>query len=145
MLWLFKSPVERVYAIGSQKDKGRNHYVLASLRFANGGLGLVETSWAHPTSAPLVCRVELCGTEGRIAWDYDQIDGMQTFIEGQGRRAYVLEGENSFANQIAAFIRCIANDLPSPVPGSEARDALQVCLAAIESLESGRCIVVNRL
>jgi predicted dehydrogenase len=145
MLWLFKSPVKRVYAIGSKKMIARNHYVLANLQFANGGLGLVETSWAHPPSAPLNCRVELCGTSGRIAWDYDQIDGMQTFIEGQGRRSYVLEGENSFAAEIASFVQCIENDLPSPVAGNEAKDALQVCLAALESLESGCCVELDSL
>jgi myo-inositol 2-dehydrogenase / D-chiro-inositol 1-dehydrogenase len=143
MLWLFKSPVRRVYAIGSQKETARNHYVLASLQFANGGLGLVETSWAHPPSAPLSCRVELCGTNGRMAWDYDQIDGMQTFIEGQGRRSYVLEGENSFAAEIASFVECIQNDLPSPIPGNEAREALRICLAALDSLESGRCVELD--
>jgi predicted dehydrogenase len=145
MLWLFKCPVRRVYALGSQKATARNDYVLANLQFANGGLGLVEASWAHPPSAPLSCRVELCGTNGRIAWDYDQIDGMQTFIEGQGRRSFVLEGENSFAAEIASFIQCIENDLPSPVPGNEAKEALQVCLAALESLKSGRCVELERL
>jgi predicted dehydrogenase len=144
MLWLFKSPVKRVYALGSQQATARNHYVLANLQFANGGLGLVETSWAHPPSAPLSCRVELCGTSGRVAWDYDQIDGMQTFIEGQGRHSYVLEGENSFAAEIASFVQCINNDLPSPIPGKEAKEALKVCLAALESLQSGRCVEVDR-
>jgi predicted dehydrogenase len=144
MLWLFKSPVRQVYALGSQKPTARNHYVLATLQFANGGLGLVETSWAHPPSAPLTCRVELCGTNGRIAWDYDQIDGMQTFIEGQGRHSFVLEGENSFAAEIASFVQCINNDLPSPVSGNEAKEALQVCLAALESLKSGRCVELDR-
>jgi predicted dehydrogenase len=86
----------------------------------------------------------LCGTLGRIGWDYDQINGMQTIIEGQGRRSYVLEGENSFAAEISDFLRCIDNDLPSPVPGSEAKGALEVCLAASESLASGRCIEMNR-
>jgi predicted dehydrogenase len=144
MLWLFKSPVERIYALGSRQAGAQNHYALATLYFANGGLGLVETSWAHPPSVPLGCKVELSGSLGRIGWDYNQIDGMQTFIEGQGRRSYVLEGENSYAAEIADFIHCIENDLPSPVPGSEAKEALQVCLAALESLESGRCIEVNR-
>ncbi len=143
MLWLFKSPVVRVYACGSQKVSGHNHYVLASLQFENGGLGLIETSWAHPSSAPLSCKVELCGTYGRIAWDYDQINGMHSLIEGQGRHTYVLEGENSYAAEIADFIDCIENDLPSPIPGKQAKDALQVCLAALESLESGRCIEIK--
>jgi predicted dehydrogenase len=145
MLWLFNSPVERVYALGSKPGSGRNHYALATLYFANGGLGLVETSWAHPPSAPLACKVELAGSSGWIAWDYDGIEGMHTIIEGQGRRSYVLEGENSFAAEIADFIHCIADDLPSPVPGSEAKEALRVCLAASESIGSGRCVEVHRL
>jgi predicted dehydrogenase len=140
MLWLFNSPVERVYALGSRQVDRRNHYVLATLYFANGGLGLVETSWAHPPSAPLACRVELAGTHGRIAWDYDRINGMQAIFEGQGRKSYVMEGEDSFAAEIAAFMHCVENNLPSPVPGVEGREALRVCLAALESLESGRCI-----
>jgi predicted dehydrogenase len=144
MLWLFRSPVERVYAVGSRQASGRNRYALLTLYFANGGLGLVETSWAHPPSVPLSCKVELSGTLGRIGWDYDQINSMQTIIEGQGRRSYVLEGENSFAAEIADFIRCIDNNLSSPVPGSEAKEALEVCLAASESLASGRCIEMNR-
>jgi predicted dehydrogenase len=144
MLWLFKCPVERVYALGSKQAGAQNHYALASLYFANGGLGLIETSWAHPASAPFGCRVELSGTLGRISWDYTQVDGMQTITAGQGRRSYVLEGENSFAVEIADFINCIENDLPSPVPGSQAQEALRVCLAALESLESGRCIQVAR-
>jgi predicted dehydrogenase len=65
------------------------------------------------------------------------------FIEGQGCQSHVLEGENSFAAEIADFIRCIENDLPSPVPASEARDALRVCLAAGESLETGRSVALT--
>lgn len=143
MLWLYQCPVERVYAISTRQKAGHDYYALATLRFANGGLGLIETSWAHPPSAPLSCRVELCGDRGRIAWDYDQIEGFQAFIEGQGRQSHVLEGENSFAAEIADFIRCIENDLPSPVPASEARDALRVCLAAGESLETGRSVALT--
>jgi len=145
LMWLFNSPVERVYALGSKPVLGRNHYALATLYFANGGLGLVETSWAHPPSAPLACKVELSGSSGRISWDYEQIESMQTIIEGQGRRSYVLEGENSFAAEIADFIQCIEDDLPSPVPGAEAREALRVCLAALESLASGRSVEVSKL
>jgi predicted dehydrogenase len=145
LLWLFGSPVERVYALGSgPAAAGQNHYTLTSLYFANGGLGLVETSWAHPTSAPFGCRVELAGSLGRVGWAYDTIDGLQTIVEGAGRRSYVLEGENSFAAEIAAFIGCIDNDLPPPVPGWAGREALQVCLAALDSLASRRCVEVAR-
>jgi predicted dehydrogenase len=144
LMWLFASPVVRVYAVGSSRSGGKDHYALATLTFANGGIGLVETSWAHPVSAPLSCRVELSGTRGQIRWDYDQITGMQAFIEGQGRRLFTLEGENSYAAEIADFLHCIEADLPSPVPGSQARDALEVCLAAAESLQTGQCVEIPR-
>lgn len=144
LMWLFQSPVERVYALGSQKTTGNNHYALVQIHFANGGIGLVETSWAHPPSSPIACRIELNGSGGRIAWDYNQIEGMQSLVEGQKPQSHVLEGENSFAAEIADFIRCIENDLPVPVPGSEARAALQVCLAAQESLHTGHCIEIGR-
>jgi predicted dehydrogenase len=142
LMWLFASPVTRVYAVGSGRSGGKDHYALATLTFANGGIGLVETSWSHPASAPLDCRVELCGTRGRISWDYEQITGMQALIEGQARRLFTLEGENSYAAEIADFIHCVEHDLPSPVPGSQARDALQVCLAAVESLRTGQCVEI---
>jgi predicted dehydrogenase len=142
LMWLFASPVVRVYAVGSGRSGGRDHYALATLTFANGGIGLVETSWAHPPSAPLACRVELSGTRGRVSWDYDQITGMQAFIEGKGRQLFTLEGENGYAAEIADFIHCIEHDLPSPVPGEQARDALQVCLAAAESLHTGQCVEI---
>ncbi len=144
LLWLFQSPVDRVYAIGSRKTTGNDHYALVQVHFANGGLGLIETSWAHPPSSPLACRVELTGSLGRIAWDYDQIEAMQVFIEGQKNQPHVMEGENSYAAEIAGFIHCIENDLPSPIPGLEAKDALQVCLAAQESLRTGQCIQMGR-
>lgn len=141
LLWMFKSPVRRVYALGSREPAAhRSHYVLVNLQFANGGLGLVEASWAHPASAPLSSRVELSGSLGRIAWDYSQIDGLQSFVEGRGRSAYILEGENSYAAEIAAFVDCVQNDTPVPIPGEQACEALQVCLAALESLETGRCV-----
>jgi predicted dehydrogenase len=144
LCWLFQSPVDRVYAVGSQKVTGNNHYALVQIHFASGGLGLIETSWAHPPSLPLACSVELTGSQGRIAWNYNQIEGMQTFIEGQPRVPHVLEGENGYAAEIADFIHCIQNDLPAPVPGEEAMTALQVCLAARESLLTGRCVELGR-
>ena len=86
MLWLFQSPVERVYALGTPQLTHKNHYVLINLYFENGGLGLVEASWAHPPGAPLNCRVELSGTHGRVAWDYERIPALRMFSNTTGRQ-----------------------------------------------------------
>lgn len=144
LLWQFGKPARRVYALGSKKRTGKDHYILMNVYFEGGGLGLIEASWAHPAGAPLACRVELCGTQGRIAWDYEQINSLRGFRAGTGKQDFILEGENSFADQINDFVRCIEQDLPSPVSGEQARNALQVCLAALESLETGRCVEITQ-
>jgi predicted dehydrogenase len=144
LMWLFKKPVLRVYALGSRKITGHDHYVLLNLQFEGGGLGLVEASWAHPASAPLSCRVELCADKGRIVWDYSQTSSTGTCFEGKTPQEYVMEGENSFAAEIGDFLHCIEYDLPVPIPASAGREALRVCLAALKSLESGCCVELPR-
>ena len=146
LLWFFNQPVVSVFASGSQpgsQNNQKNHYVLLNLQFANGGLGLVEASWAHPAQMPQNCRVELSGDLGRITWDYPQISALKTFQTDVGAKEYTMEGENSFATQIADFVHCIQNDLPVPIPASAGAAALRVCLAALESLETGKCIALS--
>jgi predicted dehydrogenase len=144
MLWLFQCPVERVYALGNPQPASKDHYVLVNLFFKNGGLGLVEASWAHPIKAPLNCRVELSGTSGRIAWDYERISALRTFSNSNGRQDYILDGEDSFRAEIASFVDCIENNRPSPIPGEQGREALKVCLAASNSLINGSCVEVTK-
>jgi predicted dehydrogenase len=119
-------------------------YALVTLRFANGGLGLVETSWVHPRAHGLMVRTELTGTLGRLAWDYEQISGMQVIREETGRRIMPLLGEDSFVAEIAAFVACIADGTEPPIPAREAIRALQVALAAEESLAHGRTVTLPR-
>ena len=142
LLWLFGEAVVCVFARGAPGNRGQDHYVLINLQFAGGGLGLVEASWAHPASLPLNCRVELCGDKGRIAWDYPQISGLKTWQEGSGAKNYPLEGENSFAVQLAAFVNSIRAGLPAPVSAKEGLAALRICLAALESLTSGKPVML---
>jgi predicted dehydrogenase len=144
LLWLFASPVERVTAVGVHQTLSLPSYALVTLRFANGGLGLVETSWVHPRAHGLMVRTELTGTLGRLAWDYEQISGMQVIREETGRRIMPLLGEDSFVAEIAAFVACIADGTEPPIPAREAIRALQVALAAEESLAHGRTVTLPR-
>lgn len=142
LLWLFGCPVVRVTAVGVRQMLALPSYALVNLRFADGGMALVETSWVHPRAQSLVVRTELTGTLGRLAWDYDQISGMQVIREETGRRIIPLLGEDSFAAEIAAFVRCIEDDTPVPVPAHEATAALEVALAAEESLATGKSVAL---
>ena len=75
----------RVSAVGVEGKINLHSYVLTTLRFADGGMGLVETSWLHPRAQSLLVRTELAGTRGRLHWDYDGIAAMQVI---RARKSY---------------------------------------------------------
>jgi len=134
LLWLFGDRATRVYAMGDDK------YAQVSVRFENGGMGLVEVSWAHPRSHGLIARTELVGAQGRLSWDYDGISSMQVITDKAGKGNLLMVGEDSFVTQTAEFIRCLDDDLPPPISGDDGLAALRMALAALESLETGRVI-----
>jgi predicted dehydrogenase len=138
LLWLFESPVRRVYA--AVAGQGAAQYALVSLRFENGGIGQVEASWAHPGAAGFALRVELVGTEGLLNWDYDQVASMQVVRQDTGKSTLLMVGEDSFVSQCEAFVTCIEADTPPPITGQDGLAALRVSLAALESAESGRAV-----
>jgi predicted dehydrogenase len=142
LLWVFGSPVVRVSAVGVEGKINLHSYVLTTLRFEDGGMGLVETSWSHPRAQSLSVRTELAGTRGRLHWDYDGIAPMQVISEALGKRNLVLVGEDSFATEIADFVRCVVDDTPPPISGDAALEALRVSVAALEALETGRVITL---
>lgn len=141
LLWMFGRPARRVYAVGVRRKIDVHSYALVTIRFQDGGLGLVEVSWAHPRAQGLLVRTELAGTRGRLHWDYDGIASMQVIRDDPPvKRSMVMVGEDSFAAQIADFVRCVEDNTPPPIPGEEALEALRVALAAVESLETGRAV-----
>jgi predicted dehydrogenase len=145
LMWLFNSPVTRVSAVGVQGKINLHTYALVTLRFANGGLGTVEVSWAHPRPQSVNFRTELVGTQGRITWDYEGIASLRVIHAGDethpaGARHMVMLGENSYAAELADFVRCIEMDTAAPVTGEEGLAALRVGLAALSALETGQVV-----
>jgi predicted dehydrogenase len=142
LLWMFGSPAVRVSAVGARGKLNLHSYALVTIAFRDGGLGLVETSWAHPKAQGLTVRTELSGTLGRMHWTYDDIAALEVVTEHAPKRTAVMLGENSFRDEVADFVRCVVDDLPAPISGKEARDALHVALAALHSLESGQTVAL---
>jgi predicted dehydrogenase len=140
LLWLFQDRVVRVSAVGVRKKLDVHGYALMTLRFANGGIGLVEVSWLHPRKQGAIVRNELFGTEGRLAWDYDAIAALQV-INDAGRQNHTMV-PGGWNLQTAGFLRSIREGTPPLVSGREALEALRVGLAALESLETGQAVAL---
>src|SRR5690606_13482874 len=48
MLWITASPVQKVMAYGRGGGTTRADFIIAVLTFANGAVGIVESSWGTP-------------------------------------------------------------------------------------------------
>ena len=135
--------VERVYARGSAPDAGGiAEYVQVLLRFRSGALGHVEGGWAYPP--PLFrTKVEVAGDGGLIEWESDTSAPLVTYTEPEpGAVADVglplsPLAEDPYTTMIKHFYDSLMHDKPFAVTANDALSALQIGLAAIESMRSG--------
>jgi predicted dehydrogenase len=138
LAWVCGSEAVRVHAVGADSPAGPATYTVATVRYANGALGQVEASWAHPAERGFKAVVELTGTAGRISWDYDSVQGGVMHL-ADGRTSWFDPlGERGFAREIGAFVQAVREGTPSPVPVEAGFRATRTALAARESLRTGQ-------
>lgn len=137
LAWLHRSEPVRVSAFASDTAAGPSTYAVVTLRFADGAIGTVETSWAHPPAHGLQVVTEVAGSAGRLEWTYSGVslgslvtsDGAVTHLDPLGSRG--------FRAEIAAFVAAIRDNTAVPVPPAAGRAALRTALAALESVRLG--------
>ena len=143
LAWICDSQPVRVHAIAADTPVGPATYALVTLRYGNGAIGLVETSWAHPEGYGVKVATEMIGSEGRLWWDYDQIaGGTMATTSGEHTRFDVL-GDRGFRAQVGAFVGAVRAGGPSPIGATEGLASLRTALAARESLERGRPVTLS--
>lgn len=138
--WVTDSVPARVHTVGADTPAGPATYALATVRFDSGAMGLVETSWAHPASHGFKLRTEITGTQGRLSWDYDSINGGSMYLADGPTSWFDPLGQRGFVAEIGAFIAAIRNGGSSPVPAEAGLGALRTALGALESLRTGDTI-----
>jgi predicted dehydrogenase len=145
--WFAHSEPVRVYAEEKITRPGGlvPDFISLTVTFANGVIAATEVNNAVPPGYPAYHEFELYGTKGAIrARDIDQ-QPLAQFSDDQGA-AYpcgydtLLDFPDAYAGELAQFVNAIQNDEPVPLPASEARAALRLALAAVESARSGRAV-----
>ena len=134
--WLADSPAVRVHAIGADSVAGPSTYAVATVRYASGAIGRVETSWAHPADRGFKLSSELVGTEGRLSWDSGHIIGGVMYVTGGPTEWFDPIGDRGYRAEMAAFVDAARSGGPSPVPVECGYEALRVALAARESIRT---------
>ena len=132
-----------VYAAGGQYVQKESDYpdvVLASLQFANGAIGLLHSSHISAVG----------GYGGRVDCEGGSIYFPQTWggnatirikpFEGEGREIKIsdIEVPPPVQQEIRVFVDAIRNDTSPPITGLDGRAAVEIALAAYQSVESGQ-------
>jgi scyllo-inositol 2-dehydrogenase (NAD+) len=144
--WLMGQEVRQVQAIGGAlvyhrlAEEGGVDNGLVNIVFADGALGNVELS--RNAAYGYDVRTEVLGSEGGLL-----IGGLQqtplTIMSPAGVSHDVFPWfperfKEAYLNEIRYFVECVRTDrFPSP-DGEDDRAALEIALAATESLKSGR-------
>lgn len=152
MRWLFDDePVEIrtvARAVGqAAKDADSFDYAQITYKFAGGGIGLAETSWAHPGEfgGGQYAALDVLGTQGKLEYNDRESNPMLSYDLDKGitlPRYFSLMSstEYAFGDEIAAFVASVATGDDPVLDPLDARAAVAMALAAHESALTGKAV-----
>jgi UDP-N-acetylglucosamine 3-dehydrogenase len=144
--WCF-GEIERVFA-KSLHGRGfaRLDYALVTLRFKSGVIAHVEGSWAHEGFSSMY---EFSGTDGIIEYNSAKetplkanIRNKQQGISGVAVPESPLK-ESPYFIELRHYIDCLEKKEESIVTTEDAYKAMEISLAAIESIQTGKPVTLN--
>lgn len=138
--WLTGSEITKVYAESVSrilKDLNVSDTVMATMRFANGTIGLLEQSWGLPVGMPTLvdAELEVVGTEGAAYLDLrsQSISLVTSGKLSQPDIIYGLPDQHFLADEHEWFVSCLMDEVEPKISGEEAYEALRVADAIVRS------------
>ncbi len=141
--WCF-GEVERVYARGVMgREYNRLDYALTTLRFEGGPIAHVEGHWGYP--APFEYSIEVAGSKGLVTADSTEAAPLKLLQDADSPDGVpdVAVGDSPYQAELEHFVRCVETGEEPVVGGHDAREALRVSLAAIESVRTGEPVTLG--
>lgn len=148
--WLTGAKVSKVYAEATSKilkDLKVNDTTMATLRFENGIIGLLEQSWALPAGMPAALDVELevVGSEGSAYLDL-RSQSISVFSGGklwQPDLIYGLPDQHFLYDEYNHLANYLDGKVEAKISGEDALSALEVAEAILRSTQSGNPILLS--
>lgn len=146
--WYF-GDVERVYAKGLYPmEPDRLDYALVTLRFKSGTIAHVEGSWCHDGFA---MKYEIAGKHGILDYDSSRDKSISSFSR-KSQEGFVGVAvpespvkQSPYYKELSHFLACINNDEEPLVTAEDAYKAMEIALAAIDSMKSGAPVTLKAL
>ncbi len=136
---------------------------IANLKFQNGALGILETSWITPGVTDFLA-FEVYGSEGALKFSLERLTELQVHIKGESneggfRNVFALERDNpymkpfwpmqaggfswehTFVNELYHFSKCVIDDEKVDPLGATFYDGYRNCLimdGIMKSAKSGK-------
>ena len=147
--WLF-GEVERLFAHGLSYDPvhTKRDYAVASLRFRNGVIAHLESSWAHSTFRT---SVEIAGQYGLLRQSSEDaatltLERTVALDDTLRRPARVLARPHTGTphyRELVHFVRCLKTGEPVQVSGEDGVRAIRLGNAVLDSIRTRRPIQFN--
>jgi predicted dehydrogenase len=153
MLWTTGSPVQKVMAYSRTGGNARADFIIAMLTFANGAVGVIESSWGTPGGGRLLNElftvrgtagaVEVVGNENGVAV-YRGADNTSTHTNSMeypdtGYTPVIHEQmDGLFRRLFAHFTGVVRRQYPPIVKGQDGLAAVRVAAAIDRSLTERR-------
>lgn len=145
--WYFGEPL-RVYARGlSGPAHNEFDLALAVIRFANGVIAHCEGTWTHPDG--FRTGIEIAGDGGLLAhastasqplrWERPPVE----VAAPAGFVPRSVSNESPYRTELRHFFDRLADGAPFMVDGEEAIRSLDLALAILESVQTGRVVTIG--
>jgi myo-inositol 2-dehydrogenase/D-chiro-inositol 1-dehydrogenase len=127
------------------KAGGHLDTAVVTIRFDNGAIATAEASFSALYGYDV--RGEVFGSAGMVTAGAARTTDM-TLYDADGIHVDTARQDtdllfSAYVGEIAAFVDAVRAGRPSPVPGTAARTALSIALAAIESVRTGAAAEVR--
>ncbi|MGF9946328.1 Gfo/Idh/MocA family oxidoreductase [Priestia megaterium] len=143
-------PVE-VYAVADAlvrpdfKDKGLLDTAVVNIRFDNGAIATAEANFQAVYGYDV--RGEVFGSAGMVtAGGVQQTNMIRYTAEGISRDTYRRDTEllhDAYIAELTSFVECVRNQSTPYVTGNDARRALSIALACIESVKTNAPVKIK--
>ncbi len=129
------------------KDRGLLDTAVVVVRFDNGAVGTAEACFEAAYGYDV--RGEVFGSGGMATMGDGRKTGM-VFSGSAGQWADTARGDQellsgAYVAELSAFVDAVRTGTPAAVTGEDARAAMEIALAAAESVVSGRPVLIEEL
>lgn len=142
MNWFTGSKVTEVYAYAAtlfHEDLKVDDAGMIHVKFENGTVGVLDTSWSRPKAFPTWGDVtmEIVGTKGSISVD-SFAQKTELYSNEVGKGQYLPWGDSMDHYMVESFVNALLEGKPAPVSGVDGLRSAEVALAGYESVKTGQ-------